>query len=132
MYSEKVLKHFKTPYNIGELKNPDGIGTVGNMACGDIMTVYIKVEEGRIKDIKAKTFGCIAAISSASITTEIAKGKSLEEAKKITREDIAKELGGLPPVKLHCSVLAADALRKAIEDYESKRGAKNGGKRKDN
>jgi len=120
MYSEKVIEHFKNPKNIGEIKDADGIGEVSNPVCGDLMTLYIKVKDKRIKDIKFQTFGCAAAIASSSMLTELAKGKTLEEAMKITRDDVSHELGGLPPVKLHCSNLAADALKKAIDDYEKK------------
>jgi nitrogen fixation NifU-like protein len=124
MYSEKVLKHFRNPKNVGEIKNADGIGEVGNIVCGDLMTVYIKVEKNRIKDIKFKTFGCAAAIATSSMITELAKGKTLKEAKKISRNDVADALDGLPPIKMHCSNLAADALKKAIEDYENKKKKK--------
>ena len=121
MYTEKVLDHFRNPRNMGEIKDADGVGTVGNPQCGDIMTIYIKVKNDKIVDIKFKTYGCVAAISSTSIATEMVKGKSLEEAYKLTRDDVAKELGGLPAVKMHCSNLAADALRKAIDDYRNKK-----------
>ena len=120
-YTEKVKDHFFNPRNVGEIKDADGVGTVGNPSCGDIMTIYIKVEDEKIKDIKFKTFGCAAAIASTSMATEMVKGKTLEEAKKLTRDDVAKELGGLPAIKMHCSNLAADALRKAIDDYRSKK-----------
>ena len=121
MYSEKVLEHFKNPRNVGELENPDGEGTVGNPVCGDMMTIYIKVEDDRIHDIKFKTFGCGAAIATTSMTTELAKGKTLDEALTITREQVAEALGGLPPVKMHCSNLAADALHDAVKDYRKKK-----------
>jgi nitrogen fixation protein NifU and related proteins len=124
LYSKKVLAHFKHPKNMGEMKNPDAVGEVGNLACGDVMRVYIKVKEKEnkkyIKDIKFQTMGCIAAIATSSMVTEIAKGKTLEEAKKITNKDVAQDLGGLPPIKMHCSNLAANALHKAIEEYEKK------------
>ena len=120
MYSEKVMEHFFNPKNVGEIPDADGVGTVGNPICGDMMTIYIKVEEGRIADIKFKTFGCGAAIATSSMVTELAKGKTLEEAMKITRDAVAEELGGLPPIKMHCSNLAADALHRAIEDYLKK------------
>ena len=110
MYTEKVMDHFRNPRNVGEISDADGVGTVGNPICGDMMTISIKVEDDRIADIKFKTFGCGAAIATSSMTTEIAKGKTLDEAMGITRKDIAEELGGLPPVKMHCSNLAADAL----------------------
>jgi len=106
---------------MGEMKDADGVGTLGNPQCGDIMTMYIKVKDDRIIDIKFKTFGCTAAIASTSIATEMVKGKTLDEAYKLTRDDVAKELGGLPAIKMHCSNLAADALRKAIDDYKKKR-----------
>ncbi|HUV53943.1 MAG TPA: Fe-S cluster assembly scaffold protein NifU [Candidatus Krumholzibacteriaceae bacterium] len=120
MYSEKVLEHFKNPRNVGELKDADAEGTVGNPVCGDLMTMYIKVKEDRIEDIKFKTFGCGAAIATSSMTTELAKGKTLDEALKISRQDVAEALDGLPPVKMHCSNLAADALHEAIKSYKEK------------
>jgi len=119
-YTEKVKDHFFNPRNVGEIKNADGVGTVGNPSCGDIMTIYIKVKNNKIEDIKFKTFGCAAAIASTSIATEMVKGKTLEEAEKLTREDVSEELGGLPSVKMHCSNLAADALREAIKNYREK------------
>lgn len=109
------------PKNMGELKNPDGEGQVGNVVCGDVMKVQINVKGDRISDIKFKTLGCAAAISSSSVLTELAKGKTLDEASKITRDDVVKALGGLPTEKIHCSVLAQDALKKAIKDYQSKK-----------
>jgi len=118
VYSEKVMEHFRNPHNMGEIPDADGVGTVGNPVCGDMMTVYIKVKGNRIDDIRFKTFGCGAAIATSSMITELAKGKTLEEAKKIGRSDVADSLGGLPKVKMHCSNLAADALHAAIEDYE--------------
>lgn len=121
MYSEKVMDHFRNPRNVGEIPNADGVGTVGNPVCGDIMTVYIKVKDNRIADIKFKTFGCGAAVATSSMVTELAKGKTLDEAKKITRADVAEHLGGLPPIKMHCSNLAADALHSAIDDYRKKK-----------
>jgi nitrogen fixation NifU-like protein len=120
-YTKKVLNHFHNPRNIGELKDADGVGTVGNPVCGDVMTIYIKVKDDRILDIKFKTYGCAAAIASSSIATEMVKGKTLDEALMLTRDDVAGELGGLPQYKMHCSNLAADALRKAIEDYKKKK-----------
>ena len=123
MYSDKVMEHFKNPKNTGEIHDADGVGTVGNPVCGDLMTMYIKVKENKITDIKFKTFGCGAAIATSSMTTEMAKGKTLEEALKITRADVATSLGGLPPVKMHCSNLAADALHAAIKDFYKKREA---------
>ena len=122
MYSDKVLDHFRNPRNVGEIEDADGVGTVGNPVCGDMMSVYIKVKDNSIEDIKFKTFGCGAAIATTSMTTELAKGKTLDEAMKITREQVAEELGGLPPVKMHCSNLAADALHDAIKDYKKKIG----------
>ncbi len=122
MYSEKVMDHFRNPRNVGEIQDPDGVGTVGNPVCGDMMTIYIKVKDDKIADIKFKTFGCGAAVATSSMVTELARGKRLEEAEKITRADVADELGGLPPIKMHCSNLAADALHSAIEDYRKKKG----------
>jgi nitrogen fixation NifU-like protein len=122
MYSEKVLDHFRNPRNVGEIEDADGVGTVGNPVCGDMMSIYIKVEDDRIADVKFRTFGCGAAIATTSMTTELAKGKTLDEAMEITRQDVADELGGLPPVKMHCSNLAADALHEAIKDYKEKKG----------
>jgi len=124
MYSEKVMEHFRNPRNVGEILDADGVGTVGNPICGDMMRISIKVEDDRITDIKFKTFGCGAAIAVSSMITELAKGKTLDEAVKITRGDVADELGGLPPVKMHCSNLAADALHEAIKDYRKRRGEK--------
>ncbi len=124
VYSEKVMEHFANPRNVGEIPDADGIGKVGNPQCGDVMWLYIKVKDNTITDIKFKTFGCGAAIATSSMITELAKGKSLEEAKRISRQDVADSLDGLPPVKMHCSNLAADALREAIKDYEAKQAAK--------
>jgi nitrogen fixation NifU-like protein len=121
MYSEIVLDHFKSPRNVGEIENPDGVGSVGNPVCGDIMEVYIKVKDGRIEDVKFKTFGCGAAIAVSSMITEMAKGKALDEAMRITNKSVAQALGGLPKNKLHCSNLGADALHKAIADYHQRR-----------
>jgi nitrogen fixation NifU-like protein len=123
MYSDKVMENFKNTKNTGEILDADGVGTVGNPVCGDMMTMYIKVKDNRIADIKFKTFGCGAAIATSSMTTEMAKGKTLEEALKISRQDVATELNGLPPVKMHCSNLAADALHAAIKDYYKKQQA---------
>jgi nitrogen fixation NifU-like protein len=117
MYTDKVMEHFKNPRNMGEIPDADGVGTVGNPVCGDLMTIYIKVKNDRLEDIKFKTFGCGSAIATSSMITELAKGKTLEEGLKITRANVADSLGGLPPVKMHCSNLAADALHAAIEDY---------------
>ena len=124
MYSEKVMDHFQNPRNVGEIEDADGVGTEGNPTCGDLMTIYIKVEDNIIADVKFKTFGCGAAIATSSMITEMAVGKTIEEALKITRNDVAEELEGLPPVKMHCSNLAADALRAAIADYKMKQAEK--------
>ncbi len=125
-YSKEVMKNFMNPKNLGEIKNPDGIGKVGNPVCGDIMWLYIKVGKNKkgkdiIKDIKFKTFGCAAAIATSSMITQLAKRKTLREAEKITRRDVADSLKGLPPIKMHCSNLASDALKAAIKDYERKK-----------
>ena len=120
-YSEKVVEHFKHPRNIGQIPDADAEGTVGNPICGDLMTIYLKIKDGRIEDIKFMTFGCGAAIATSSMITEMAKGKTIEEALKITRKDVAEELDGLPPIKMHCSNLAADALHAAIKDYLEKK-----------
>lgn len=122
-YSEKVMEHFMHPRNVGEIEDADGVGSVGNPVCGDMMTFYIKVADGRLADVRFKTFGCGAAIAVSSMVSEMAKGKTLDEAKQITNRMVADELGGLPANKMHCSNLGADALRAAIEDYERKRGA---------
>ena len=124
MYSDKVMDHFSNPRNVGEIKDPDGIGEVGNPVCGDMMTFYIKVKDNRLEDVKFKTFGCGAAIAVSSMTSEMAKGKTLEEAVAITPSLVAKELEGLPKNKFHCSNLGAQALRKAIRDYANKKGIK--------
>ncbi len=128
-YNKKVMKLFMNPKNMGEIKDADGIGKVGNPVCGDIMWVYIKVGKNKskkeiIKNIKFKTFGCAAAIATSSMITQVAKGKTLEEAKKIKYKDVVKSLGGLPPVKIHCSYLATEALNKSIENYKSKKDRK--------
>jgi nitrogen fixation NifU-like protein len=120
MYSEKVKDHFMNPRNMGEMEEPDGIGVVGNPVCGDVMKIFIRVEEGRIADIKFQTFGCAAAIATSSMITELAMNKTIDEAREITRDDVAKELDGLPKVKMHCSNLAADGLLAAIEDWEKR------------
>ncbi len=120
MYTEKVMDHFNNPRNVGELENPDGVGQVGNPKCGDIMKIAIQVENGIIKDVKFKTFGCGAAVATCSIATEMVIGKSIEDAMQLTNKAVAEALGGLPPAKMHCSNLAADALHKAIEDYFNK------------
>ncbi len=120
MYSGKVMEHFSNPRNVGEIENADGIGEVGNPVCGDMMSFYIKVEDDKISDIKFKTFGCVAAIAVSSIVSEMAMGTTLTEAKKITKKSVAESLDGLPKEKMHCSNLGADALAKAIENYENK------------
>jgi nitrogen fixation NifU-like protein len=120
LYSEKVMDHFMNPRNVGEIPDADGVGEVGNPVCGDMMTFYIKVKDGRLEDVKFKTFGCGAAIAVSSMVSEMAKGKTLEEAEKITNELVAEQLGGLPKNKLHCSNLGADALHAAIENYREK------------
>ncbi|MFX1275210.1 MAG: Fe-S cluster assembly scaffold protein NifU [Promethearchaeota archaeon] len=125
MYSEKVMEHFKNPRNMGEMKDADSIGEVGNPVCGDLMYIYIKVKDNIIEDISFQTFGCGAAIATSSMITELAKGKTLEEGIKITRKDVADALDGLPPIKMHCSNLAADGLHKAIENYYSKNKGNN-------
>jgi nitrogen fixation NifU-like protein len=129
MYSKEVMEHFQHPHNMGDMKNPDGTGKIGNPRCGDVLEISIKVQKDkqgkeRLKDIKVKTFGCVAAIATSSMIADLAMGKTLEEALKITNKDIASALKGLPPIKMHCSVLAADALHKAIKDYQSKAKAR--------
>ena len=116
-YSDKVMDHFRNPRNVGEIKNADGVGKVGNPVCGDVMNLYIKVKNNVITDAKFKTFGCGAAIATSSMVTELVKGKSIDEALELSNKAVAAALGGLPPVKMHCSVLAEQALRAAIEDY---------------
>lgn len=116
-YSEKVMEHFMNPRNVGEIEDADGIGNVGNPVCGDIMRMYIKVQENVITDVKFKTFGCGAAIATSSMATELIKGKTIEEALDLTNKAVAEALGGLPPVKMHCSVLAEEAVQAAINDY---------------
>ena len=120
MYTEKVMDHFSNPRNIGEIENADGVGEVGNPVCGDMMSFYINVTDDKIADIKFKTFGCVAAIAVSSMVTEMALGKTLDEAKKITKKSVAESLDGLPKEKMHCSNLGADALARAIEDFENK------------
>lgn len=127
MYSEKVLEHFRNPHNVGEMENPDGVGQVGNPVCGDIMKFYIKVKDGRIVDVKFQTFGCGAAIAVSSMVTEMALGKTLDEALAISNAEVAKQLGGLPPNKMHCSNLGADALHEAIKDYKRRNQIEEGG-----
>ncbi len=123
-YSDKVMDHFMNPRNVGELENADGVGQVGNASCGDIMKLYIKVEDGKIVDCKFKTFGCGAAIATSSMVTEMVVGKTIDEAMAITKQAVADALDGLPPQKMHCSNLAADALKAAIEEYQKKGEAK--------
>ena len=122
MYSDKVIEHFQNPRNVGEISDSDGVGKVGSPVCGDMMEVYIKVKDGRLEDVKYKTFGCGAAVASGSMGTEMVKGKTIEEAMKITDMQVAEALDGLPEEKLHCSNLAADGIRAAIEDYLSRSG----------
>jgi nitrogen fixation NifU-like protein len=122
-YSEKVIDHYENPRNVGVVDNADGTGTVGNPACGDVMKLTLRIEDNVITDAKFKTFGCGAAIASSSMLTELVRGKSVEEALSISNKAVAEALDGLPPVKLHCSVLAEDALKAAIEDYRNKRAA---------
>jgi nitrogen fixation NifU-like protein len=122
MYTEKVMEHFTNPRNVGEIPDANGVGEVGNPTCGDIMKIFLKVEDNVIKDIKFKTFGCGAAIATSSMVTEMALGKTIDEALEITNKKVAEMLDGLPPQKMHCSNLAADALHKAIEDYKNKQG----------
>ncbi len=122
VYSEKVMEHFMNPRNVGEIENPDGVGEEGNPVCGDMMTFYIKVKDDRLEDVKFKTFGCGAAIAVSSMVSEMATGKTLEEAMKITPRSVADELEGLPKNKFHCSNLGAQALHKAIQDYLNKKG----------
>ncbi len=121
-YNEKVIDHYTNPRNVGKIENASGVGEVGNPVCGDIMKMYLQIEDGIIKDVKFKTFGCGAAIASSSVTTEMIKGKTVEEALKLTNKDVINELGGLPPVKLHCSVLAEEAIRNAVADYYRSEG----------
>ncbi len=119
-YSAKVMEHFMNPRNVGEIENADGVGEVGNPACGDMMRLYLKVEAGRIVDAKFRTFGCGAAIASSSMLTEMIKGKTVEEAQAITNQQVAEALDGLPPVKIHCSVMAEQAVKSALDDYAKK------------
>ncbi|GMT48256.1 MAG: iron-sulfur cluster assembly scaffold protein [bacterium] len=124
MYSKEVMDHFMNPRNVGEMPDADGVGTEGNPVCGDMMKLFIKVKDNRIEEAKFQTFGCGAAIAVSSMITEMIKGKTLEEALSISKEQVASALGGLPPQKMHCSNLGADALRKAIDDYRQKQGSK--------
>ena len=120
LYSDKVMDHFRNPRNMGKMEDADGVGEVGNAKCGDIMRIYLKIENGIIEDVKFKTFGCGAAIATSSMATEMVKGKSIEEAMKLTNKAVAEALDGLPPVKMHCSLLAEQALKEALEDYFKK------------
>jgi len=121
-YNEKVMDHFMNPRNVGEIPDANGIGTVGNPVCGDVMKMFLKIENNIIIDIKFKTFGCGAALATSSMVTEMVKGKSIEDALKVTNQAVAEALGGLPPKKLHCSVLAEEALRSALKDYYTRLG----------
>lgn len=123
-YTDKVMEHFRNPRNVGEIKDADGVGKVGNPVCGDIMNLYIKVKDNVIVDAKFKTFGCGAAIATSSITTELVKGKTIEEALKLSNQAVTEALGGLPAVKRHCSVLAEEALKSAIDDYRKKKAGR--------
>lgn len=120
-YSEKVMEHYQHPRNMGEIEDADGVGLVGNPICGDMMKISIKVKDDRIEDIKFKTFGCGAAIATSSMVTELVKGKTIEEALKVTNKTVAESLGGLPPIKIHCSLLAEEGIKAAIEDYYQRR-----------
>jgi len=126
VYSEQVMEHFRNPRNVGEIENADGVGKVGNPVCGDIMELSIKVKDGRIDDAKFRTFGCGAAIATSSMVTELVKGKTVEEALEVSNKAVVEALGGLPPVKMHCSVLAEQALRSAIEDYRRRQRGEGG------
>ena len=121
-YTDKVIEHFTNPHNVGEIENADGIGEVGNAKCGDIMKMYLKINDGVIEDVKFKTFGCGAAIATSSVSTDLIKGKTVEEALKLSNKQVIDELGGLPDVKIHCSVLAEEAIKAAINDYYQKNG----------
>ncbi|WHH59615.1 Fe-S cluster assembly scaffold protein NifU [Petroclostridium sp. X23] len=122
MYSEKVMDHFSNPRNVGEIENADAVGQVGNPKCGDIMKMYLKIEDGIIQDVRFKTFGCGAAVATSSMATELVKGKTIEEALQITNKAVAEALDGLPPAKMHCSNLAEEAIRSAISDYYKRQG----------
>ncbi len=119
-YTDKVLEYFKNPRNMGKIDNADGVGKVGDPVCGDVMWIYIKVKDNRIIDCKFETFGCVAAIATSSVLTELVKGKTVEEALRVTNKDVAEELGGLPSIKMHCSLLAEEGIKAAIEDYKKK------------
>ena len=120
LYSDKVMDHFEHPRNVGEIEHADGVGQVGNPKCGDIMKMYLKIDDGVITDVKFKTFGCCAAIATSSMATEMVKGKSIDEALQLTNKAVAEALDGLPPVKMHCSLLAEQAIHAAVEDYQKK------------
>ena len=122
MYTEKVIDHFTNPRNVGELADANAVGQVGNPVCGDIMKMYLKIEDGVIKDAKFKTFGCCAAIATSSVSTELIKGRTIDDALKLTNKEVIDELGGLPPQKIHCSVLAEEAIKKALSDYYIRQG----------
>lgn len=122
LYTETVMDHFANPRNMGSIENADGVGEVGNAKCGDIMKIYLRIKDGIIEDVKFETFGCASAIASSSISTEMIKGKTLEEALKVTNKEVVEKLGGLPPHKIHCSVLAEEAIKSAIKDYYDKNG----------
>lgn len=124
MYTDKVMDHFTNPRNVGEIENADGVGTVGNAKCGDIMKIYLKIEDDIIKDVKFKTFGCGAAVATSSMATELIMGKSVDEALELTNKAVIEALGGLPPAKVHCSVLAEEAVRAALLDWAKKNGRK--------
>jgi|SRR3989344_501692 len=123
-YTKELMERFQNPKFVKDIENPDGVGEIGNVACGDVMNLKIKVSDGKIEDIGFKTFGCGAAIASSDVVCELAIGKTIEEAKKLTKDDIVKKLGGMPQIKVHCSVLGIQALKKAIEDYEMKENEK--------
>lgn len=123
MYNEKVLENFRNPQNVGEIPDADGVGTVGNASCGDIMQIFLKIENGIVVDAKFKTFGCGAAVATSSMATQMIIGKSIEEVEKVTNRAVVEALEGLPPQKIHCSVLAEEAIKKALEDYRSKKAA---------
>lgn len=126
-YSDKVMEHFRNPRNVGEIEEPDGVGEVGNPACGDIMKITLRIRDDRIEDAKFLTFGCGAAIATSSMCTEMVKGKMVEEARKVTNQAVAEALDGLPPIKMHCSNLAADALHAALDDYERRKSLRKEG-----
>ena len=121
-YSEKVMEHFSNPRNVGEIENPDGVGEAGNVKCGDIMRIYLRIKDNVVEDVKFKTFGCASAIASSSMATEMIKGKTVDEAWELTNTAVAEALDGLPPIKMHCSVLAEEAIHNALNDYRTKQG----------